>query len=143
MEKIISRKVKSIAKNTHNLYKIAENEDVIIHECDLGAGMGMYLYKFKTKAILISRNLSSLEKQILIAHMLGHAFLHPKGIHVFNIKNVQLHKEREANVFALKLLNEVDFWDGCDKLNNPLVKMVKEASKCRLTKEVKEVGDLE
>lgn len=117
MDKIyIEKKVHQLLKgDTQNLYTLADNHNILIYECDLGDNSGLYLYLEKTKTILLNHRLSYYKKQIVLAHEIAHAMLHPKMSCAFT-PSYSLEKpnaqENEANYFACKLLSEIGFWDN-------------------------------
>lgn len=119
MDKIyIEKKVRQLLKgNTQNLYVLADHHNILIHECDLGTNGGLYLYVEKTKTILLNHRLSYYKKQIVLAHEIAHATLHPKTSCAFtpssSLEKPNL-RENEANYFACKLLSQIGFWDNED-----------------------------
>lgn len=117
MDKIyIEKKVRQLLKGeTQNLYTLADNHNILIHECDLGPSAGLYLYIEKTKTILLNNRLSYYKKQIVLAHEIAHATLHPKTSCAFTTSpslGKPNSRENEANYFACRLLNQIGFWEN-------------------------------
>lgn len=111
---LIQEKVKKLTKYTNNLCEIANNENIIVYEQDLGSGDGLYLYIQKTKVIILNNNLSYWKKQIVLAHEIGHAILHAKEKHAFSLSKTKTIQEKEANLFAVELLEQIGFWGNED-----------------------------
>lgn len=117
MDKIyIEKKVHQLLRgDTQNLYNLADNHNILVYECDLGNNSGLYLYIEKTKTILLNHKLSYFKKQIVLAHEIAHAILHPKMRCAFT-PSCSLDKpnlqENEANYFANKLLTQIGFWEN-------------------------------
>lgn len=97
-----------------DLYKIANKSNIIIHESYLGDDSGFYFYAMRTKTILLNHRLSYYKKQIVLAHEIAHATLHPYEEAHFTSISIQKpgRKENEANYFACKLLDIIGFWDN-------------------------------
>lgn len=115
----ILQKIKQALKRgmSTNLFSIAEANNILVLEDELGSICGFYTYQKKTKIILLNSSLSDLHKQMVLAHEIGHALLHTKVNCAF-IKNKTgfKHKiyEKEANFFGANLLKEIGYLDEED-----------------------------
>ncbi|MEG0952321.1 MAG: ImmA/IrrE family metallo-endopeptidase [Niameybacter sp.] len=115
----ILQKIKQALKRgmSNNLFSIAEANNILVLEDELGSICGFYTYQKKTKIILLNSSLSDLHKQMVLAHEIGHALLHAKVNCAF-IKNKTGFKhqiyEKEANFFGANLLKEIGYLDEED-----------------------------
>lgn len=94
--------------NSRNPLTIAKFANIGIHIAPLGELSGFYKLIKRKKWIFINENLLDTDLfQVVVAHELGHAFLHRTKECAF-IKNHTLllssKVEREANIFAAELL---------------------------------------
>ena len=106
-----------IKKLVHNLIKkyhtrdpflLADQLGVILVYADLGKIQGMYLYRKRRKCIILNDSLpDEVTERTVMAHELGHAIMHKKGICYYiggvtmNLKDTN---EVEANRFAAELM---------------------------------------
>ncbi|MEG1637842.1 MAG: ImmA/IrrE family metallo-endopeptidase [Cellulosilyticaceae bacterium] len=115
----ILQKIKQALKRgmSNNLFSIAEANNILVLEDELGSICGFYTYQKKTKIILLNSSLSDLHKQMVLAHEIGHALLHTKVNCAF-IKNKTGFKhqiyEKEANFFGANMLKEIGYLDEED-----------------------------
>ncbi|MEG0502943.1 MAG: ImmA/IrrE family metallo-endopeptidase [Cellulosilyticaceae bacterium] len=115
----ILQKIKQALKRgmSNNLFSIAEANNILVLEDELGSICGFYTYQKKTKIILLNSSLSDLHKQMVLAHEIGHALLHTKVNCAF-IKNKTGFKhqiyEKEANFFGANMLKEIGYLDKED-----------------------------
>ena len=97
-----------------NLFSIAQANNILVLEYEIGTICGFYTYQKKTKIILLNSNLSELHKQFVLAHEIGHALLHTKVNCAF-IKSKTGFKhqmyETEANFFGANMLKETGYLD--------------------------------
>lgn len=111
----IMKKLKQIIRKceTTNLYDIAENLNIIVHEDVIGNVYGFYIYSQKRKIIIINTNLSYSHKLIVLAHEIGHAVLHGKVNCAFMKQNTFMKNtyEQEANFFAYNMLKENGYFN--------------------------------
>lgn len=92
---------------TRDPYKIAKMYDIEIVIADLGEIKGLFKIILGNKFIALNENLSEFLSTMVLAHELGHAFLHEDD-EILEIKENVLYSanffEREANIFAANLL---------------------------------------
>lgn len=92
---------------TRNPFELADYLGVQVLIGDLGSRSGCYMFLKNHKCIFLNENLSESEKQIVMAHELGHAILHRKE-NCYFIRNktflLTSKNENEANTFAAELL---------------------------------------
>jgi len=100
--------------NTRNPFEIADFLDIVIVQKPLGNTYGFYKYIKRNKVIFINKSLPQTQKNVVCAHELGHAILHPKqncafikGYTLFSLDRLEV----EANLFASELL--IDEADIC------------------------------
>ena len=109
MKKTIRQLVAYYTKKfaTRNPFEIADYLHIEIQIGDLGSRSGCYMYLKHHKCIFLNSNLAKHEKDLVMAHELGHAILHPKK-NCYFIRNKTLllnsKNEIEANKFAMELL---------------------------------------
>lgn len=91
---------------TRNPFRIADNLGVLYQFGDIGCE-GCYMYLKKHRYIFLNANLDGPEKEMVMAHELGHAILHRKE-NCYFIRNKTFLStakiENEANAFAAELL---------------------------------------
>ncbi|MFO3790380.1 ImmA/IrrE family metallo-endopeptidase [Bacillus mojavensis] len=93
---------------TNNVYEICDNLNITILKSNLGRIKGFLQYYKKQHHYLIQVN-QNFQKfaKIIIAHELGHYFLH-KNLNTFKMENCSLvlgeKLENQANIFATELL---------------------------------------
>lgn len=91
---------------TTDPFEIADQLGILYQVCNLQFE-GCYMFLKNHRYIFINENLPEHEKQLVMAHELGHAILHRKE-NCYFIRNKTLllnsKKEIEANRFAMELL---------------------------------------
>lgn len=91
---------------TRNPFQIADNLGVLYQLGNIGCE-GCYMYLKKHRYIFLDVNLESPEKELVMAHELGHAMLHRRE-NCYFIRNKTFLStakiEKEANTFAAELL---------------------------------------
>ena len=96
-----------------DLFQIAKDNHIIIHEVDIGSGGGYYFYEKRYGVIILNHSLSYYHKLIVLAHEIAHAILHPfEKAHFTSIGIRSNKKENEANYFACRLLDVIGFWEN-------------------------------
>lgn len=92
---------------TRNPFSIASSLNILVKTENLGSYSGCYIYLNRHRCIFLNRDLAEEERQLVMAHELGHAILH-KRQNCYFIRNKILllcsKIEREANLFAVNLL---------------------------------------
>lgn len=95
-----------IKYGTNDPFAIADNLGILYQFCNIDFE-GCYMFLKNHRYIFINQYLRDQEKQMVMAHELGHATLHRKN-NCYFIKNKTLllnsKPEREANLFAAELL---------------------------------------
>lgn len=93
--------------DTSDPFEIAGALHIEVKIGNLGSRSGCYMYLKKHRCIFLNENLSKHEMNLVMAHELGHAVLHPRE-NCYFIKNKTLllnsKNEIEANKFAMELL---------------------------------------
>ncbi|OUN23004.1 Zn peptidase [Blautia sp. An81] len=91
---------------TRDPFRIADNLNVLYQFGDIGCE-GCYMYLKRHRYIFLNANLDGPEKEMVMAHELGHAVLHRRE-NCYFIRNKTflstVRIEREANTFAAELL---------------------------------------
>ncbi|OCZ54355.1 hypothetical protein A7D23_06135 [Dehalobacter sp. TeCB1] len=109
---------------TNNPFRIAELKNILILFEPLGNTLGYHNSYKRSKFIHINENLEEIERQMVCAHELGHAILHPKANTPFLRANTYFSTdriEREANEFAAELLlPDYLFHENHDKTINEI-----------------------
>ena len=91
--------------------KIAQQNGILIKTVEWEEQSGAYIEMLRQPIIFVAQSLHPITRSIVIAHELGHHFLHRKeatqadGFHefkIFDMKNSRM--EYEANVFAAQLM---------------------------------------
>lgn len=98
----IARKYKS-----RNPFEIVRGLNIILVRCPLYDVRGFYQYFQRNNIIYLDENLSDQEQRFVLAHELGHMFLHKKANAIFMDSKTQLNTtkyETEADLFAIELL---------------------------------------
>ncbi|AMQ72492.1 hypothetical protein BAMY6614_03685 [Bacillus amyloliquefaciens UMAF6614] len=92
---------------TNDVYKICDDLKIIILDGNLGRINGFLQYYKKEDKYLIHVNKNSVYPKIIVAHELGHYFLH-KCLNTFQMENCSLILENkleyQADIFASELL---------------------------------------
>ncbi len=92
---------------TNSPYELSNLLGIDIHRCELGQIHGYYYKAYRIKQIYLNCNLSRNEEKFVLAHELGHSFIHPNANTPFLRANTYLSIEKmeiEANKFAMHLL---------------------------------------
>ena len=98
----IARKYKS-----RNPFEIVRGLNIILVRGPLDDVRGFYQYFKRNNIIYLDENLSDQEQRFVLAHELGHMFLHKKANAIFMDATTQLNTtqyEMEADLFAIELL---------------------------------------
>lgn len=93
--------------DTSNPFEIADALHIEVQIGPLGSRAGCYMYLKKHKCIFLNDSLGKHERDLVMAHELGHAILHPKeNCYFIKHKTLLLNSknEIEANTFAAELL---------------------------------------
>lgn len=93
--------------NTRDPFKIAKELDVILLTVPLKDVNGFYQYYKRNYIIYLNEKLDDNQKRIVLAHELGHLFLHKKTNAIFMNYYTSFSKtklEKQADVFASELL---------------------------------------
>ena len=99
---------------TSDPVRIAERSGIMVRDVpDLTGLLGMYVYRWKHRIILMNPNVSSTLYKMVLAHEIGHDQLHRdlaaqgdlKEFELFNMVNAT---EYEANAFAAHMLIDED-----------------------------------
>ena len=110
IKKLVSYYVKKY--NTRNPFELAEYLNIQVQIGSLGSRAGCYMFLKNHKCIFLNESLHENEKNMVMAHELGHAILHRKE-NCYFIKNKTLlltsKNEIEANKFAIELLISDEF----------------------------------
>ena len=97
---------------TKDPFVICDALDIVVLAVDLGKNIrGFYQKLLGTQLIYINTNLNYREKDIVCAHELAHAILHPACDFYYGLKQndfVCARLEREADIFCAHLLIEDD-----------------------------------
>ena len=105
IKKLVSYYVRKY--NTRNPFELAEYLNIQVQIGNLGSRAGCYMFLKNHKCIFLNESLHENEKNMVMAHELGHAILHRKE-NCYFIKNKTLlltsKNEIEANKFAIELL---------------------------------------
>lgn len=108
---------------SHKVQQIAKSQGIKVYYASLEDLLGMYTYQWKQRIILLNNNLDEHMNNIVLAHELGHDYLHRKltttGLKEFNLFDMRSITEYEANAFASHLLldNEEVFKLAMDGYN--------------------------
>ena len=108
----INRKLKSLIQRagTRDLHDILSELNIQVYRVDknrplLRNANASYYKGKKQPRIYISRDCPDEIKPFVIAHEIGHAVLHDSEISHFGLSKKGDREEREADYFAIKLLN--------------------------------------
>ena len=109
---MVSRNIKCLVAyyvkrfGTRNPFQIADNLGILYQFGNISCE-GCYMYLKKHRYIFLDSSLESPEKEMVMAHELGHAVLHQKE-NCYFIRNKTFLStariEKEANIFAAELL---------------------------------------
>lgn len=92
---------------TRNPFEIIKGMNVILVNYPLEGVRGFYQYFQRNNIIYLDERLSEHEKTFVLAHELGHMFLHKKSNAIFMDTRTQFNTSKfeiEANLFAMYLL---------------------------------------
>lgn len=112
--KNISRKVTNLIQKykTKDPIQLADNLGIMLKYNPYSPKTkGLYIKILECKFIILNSNLKKEDQIIILAHLLGHIILHFNDDTVIAWENAlfpQGIQENEANLFALKLLNQDD-----------------------------------
>ncbi|HWO74305.1 ImmA/IrrE family metallo-endopeptidase [Bacillus licheniformis] len=107
--KNIKHKAENVVRElgTNNVYEICDSLQIIILKENLGCVHGFLQYYKEENEYIIHVNKKSNHPQIIIAHELGHFFLHKK-LNTFQMEKCSLFLEakleHQANIFAAEIL---------------------------------------
>lgn len=97
---------------TNNVLQMANDLGIKIYYEDYENLLGMYTCKWRQRIIFLNSNLEDSMLQMVLAHELGHDFLHrdlaSKGLKEFALFDLKNITEYEANAFAAHLLLDND-----------------------------------
>lgn len=92
---------------TRNPFEMIKGMNVILVYYPLEDVRGFYQYFQRNNIIYIDERLSEIEKRFVLAHELGHMFLHKKANAIFMDTRTNFNTDKyemEANQFAMDLL---------------------------------------
>ncbi|MBV7321162.1 ImmA/IrrE family metallo-endopeptidase [Bacillus halotolerans] len=107
--KNIKHKVQSIllSYGTNDVYEICEQLNIIITKNNLEQAEGLLQHLKEEKRYIIHTNENLTHQTFIVAHELGHYFLH-KNLNTFKMANCSVvlkdKLEHQANIFASELL---------------------------------------
>lgn len=105
----IKRRVEQIVRKyrTRDPFEMIKGMNVILVYYPLEGVHGFYQYFQRNNIIYLDERLSKNEQRFVLAHELGHMFLHKKANAVFMDTRTQFNTDKfelEANTFAIDLL---------------------------------------
>lgn len=105
----IKRRVEQIARKyrTRDPFEMIKGMNVILVYYPLEGIHGFYQYFQRNNIIYLDERLSENEQRFVLAHELGHMFLHKKANAIFMDTRTQFNTDKfelEANTFAIDLL---------------------------------------
>lgn len=105
----IKNKVDQLVKKyqTRDPFELIKGMNVILVRCSLDGVRGFYQYFQRNNIIYLDDQLPEKEQFFVLAHELGHMFLHKKSNAIFMDNHTCFNTdklEREANTFAAELL---------------------------------------
>lgn len=105
----IKRRVEQIARKyrTRDPFEMIKGMNVILVYYPLEGVHGFYQYFQRNNIIYLDERLSKNEQRFVLAHELGHMFLHKKANAIFMDTRTQFNTDKfelEANTFAIDLL---------------------------------------
>ena len=92
---------------TRDPFEMIKGMNVILVHYPLEGVRGFYQYFQRNNIIYLDERLSEIEQRFVLAHELGHMFLHKKSNAIFMDTRTQFNTdkfEKEANTFAVELL---------------------------------------
>ena len=105
IKKLVSRLVRKY--QTRDPFEMIKGMNVILVHYPLEGVRGFYQYFQRNHIIYLDERLTEAEQRFVLAHELGHLFLHKKANAIFMDSRTQFNTdkyEREANTFAMELL---------------------------------------
>ena len=105
----IKRRVSQLVRKyqTRDPFEMIKGMNVILVHYPLEGVRGFYQYFQRNNIIYLDERLSEAEQRFVLAHELGHMFLHKKANAIFMDTRTQFNTdnfELEANLFAMELL---------------------------------------
>lgn len=105
----IKRRVEQIVRKyrTRDPFEMIKGMNVILVYYPLEGVHGFYQYFQRNNIIYLDERLSKNEQRFVLAHELGHMFLHKKANAIFMDTRTQFNTDKfelEANIFAIDLL---------------------------------------
>ena len=105
----IKRRVSQLVRKyqTRDPFEMIKGMNVILVHYPLEGVRGFYQYFQRNNIIYLDERLSETEQRFVLAHELGHMFLHKKANSIFMDTRTQFNTnkfETEANTFAIELL---------------------------------------
>lgn len=112
----IKRRVSQLVRKyqTRDPFEMIKGMNVILVHYPLEGVRGFYQYFQRNNIIYLDERLSETEQRFVLAHELGHMFLHKKANAIFMDTRTQFNTDKfelEANLFAMKLLLPDSFLD--------------------------------
>ena len=112
----IKRRVSQLVRKyqTRDPFEMIKGMNVILVHYPLEGVRGFYQYFQRNNIIYLDERLSEAEQRFVLAHELGHMFLHKKANAIFMDTRTQFNTdnfELEANLFAMELLLPDSFLD--------------------------------
>ena len=105
IKKLVSRLVRKY--QTRDPFEMIKGMNVILVHYPLECVRGFYQYFQRNHIIYLDERLAEAEQRFVLAHELGHLFLHKKANAIFMDSRTQFNTdkyEREADTFAMELL---------------------------------------
>lgn len=105
----IKRRVSQLVRKyqTRDPFEMIKGMNVILVHYPLEGVRGFYQYFQRNNIIYLDERLSEIEQRFVLAHELGHMFLHKRANAIFMDTRTQFNTnkfEKEANTFAVELL---------------------------------------
>ena len=112
----IKRRVSQLVRKyqTRDPFEMIKGMNVILVHYPLEGVRGFYQYFQRNNIIYLDERLSETEQRFVLAHELGHMFLHKKANAIFMDTRTQFNTDKfelEANLFAMVLLLPDSFLD--------------------------------
>ena len=112
---------------TSSPYELCDLLGIKVSKCELGTVRGYYYHAYRIKQIFINSNLSRNCENVVLAHELGHAIMHPSANTPFFRANTYLSVDKmeiEANTFGIHLLITDDDLDEYKEYCIPQLSML-------------------
>ena len=105
----IKRRVSQLVRKyqTRDPFEMIKGMNVILVHYPLEGVRGFYQYFQRNNIIYLDERLTETEQRFVLAHELGHMFLHKRANAIFMDTRTQFNTnkfEKEANTFAIELL---------------------------------------